>query len=67
MADIVYFSGELTMSGEVKLAKHDVHVDYDAAPEMVAVPVSDALHSDPTLTVFYEPQSLNEDDEHALG
>ncbi len=63
MADIVYFSGELTSTGEVKLSKQEVHVDYDSAPQIVQVTLHDPLHIDPTLTIFYEPQPLNKDDE----
>lgn len=64
MADIVYFGGELTSGGEVKLIKHDVHIDYDSAPQRVQVVVQDMRvpYADPTLTVFYAPQELKKDD-----
>lgn len=56
MADVVFFSSQLTPQGEVKLIRRDFHIDYDPPPVRVQVVIHDAQNCDPTLAIFHEPQ-----------
>lgn len=62
MVDIVFYSGVMLPSGEIQLTRRDEHIELNPAALQIEVVIHDkpALplswsKSDPTLTVFHEP------------
>lgn len=63
MVDVIFYSAEIQLNGDVKLTKVDKHIDLNPTRNMVNIIVQDKPyvrrdppHYDPTLAAFYEPK-----------